>query len=244
MFVFIIEDLKDRGIETKNCFYHPNCSIPLSTVFLSKNSGCRTIIHSNKNLPHVTFDIFDKCDLSEYFWVHFEARSVLDTTKMMLKIREFNKSKPKGEQIKISLELEKKRDENLLLVKYADVVFLGRDYGEILGCDNKKSAIYKLKELTTSNHRYKNENVLIICAWGADGAAALDSADDYVESLAFPPSNRIVDSLGAGDTFCAGTLNCLMSDFSAVDVAIETGCRIAGYKCGFYGYDCVQNFTL
>lgn len=244
MFVFIIEDLKDRGIETKNCFYHPNCSIPLSTVFLSKASGCRTIIHSNKNLPHVSFDVFDKCDLSEYFWVHFEARTVPDTTKMMMKIREFNEMRPEAEKIKISLELEKKRDENLLLTKYADVAFLGRDYAEILGCFDKKTASYKLKELTTTDDRYMNKNLLIICPFGTDGAAALDANGNYFESPIFPPVDGIVDTLGAGDTFCAGTLNSLMSDFTDVKTAIKEGCRISGYKCGFFGYDCVKDLKL
>lgn len=244
MFGFVMEDLKSRGIETKNCFYFPNCNMPLSTVLLNKSSGCRTIIHSNKNLPHVNFDIFDKCDLSEYFWVHFEARSVPETKKMMLKIKEFNKAKPDEEKIKISLELEKKRDENLLLTKFTDVAFLGRDFAEILGCQDKKTAVYKLKEMTTNDDRYKNENCLIICPWGTDGACALSQSGDYVETPAFPPpDNKVVDTLGAGDTFCAGTLHALMTDFGNISGAIEQGSRIAGFKCGFYGYDCVKNFS-
>jgi hypothetical protein len=35
MFVFVIEDLKDRGIDIKNCFYYPNRNIPLSSEFPS-----------------------------------------------------------------------------------------------------------------------------------------------------------------------------------------------------------------
>lgn len=147
MFVFIIEDLKDRNIDIKNCRYYTKRNIPLSTVLLSKDTGARTIIHTNKNLPHVKFEDFDKCDLDEYYWVHFEARSVPETTQMMLKIRDFNEMRPDEEKIKISLELEKKRDENMLLIKYVDVAILGRDFAEILGCADKKSAIYKLKHM-------------------------------------------------------------------------------------------------
>lgn len=243
MFVFVVEDLKDRGIDTKNCHYYPNCNIPLSTVLLCKSSGCRTIIHSNKNLPHVNFEIFDKCDLNEYFWAHFEARSVPETTKMMLKIKEHNKTKPENERIKISLELEKKRDENILLTKFVDVVFLGQDFAEILSCHDKKTAAYKLKEITSTDDRYRNENLLIICPWGTDGACALNVSGEFFECPSFPPSDGIVDTLGAGDTFCAGTLDALMINFTDVQNAIEHGCRIAGFKCGFYGYDCVKNYT-
>jgi ketohexokinase len=193
MFVFIIEDLKDRGIEIKNCRYYQKCNIPLSTVLLSKDTGCRTIIHTNKNLPHVKFEDFDKCDLSEYFWVHFEARSVNETFQMMQKIRSFNQKN--GGNIKISLELEKKRDENLLLIKHADVAIIGKDYAEILGCHDKKTAVYKIKDLISNDEKYKNENCILICPFGTEGACAIDVDGNYFESPIFPNEN-VVDTLG------------------------------------------------
>lgn len=54
----------------------------------------------------------------------------------------------------------------------------------------------------------------------------------------------VVDTLGAGDTFTAGLLNSLIEDFDDVQQAIVNGCKIAGYKCGFYGYDCVKTFNF
>lgn len=240
-FTFVIDDLHERGIETKNCFYYPNCNVPFSTVLLSKDTGCRTIVHSNKNLPHVNFDNFDKCDLNEYKWIHFEARSVPETTKMMQKIRKFNESQTTNKKITISLELEKKRDENLLLIKYTDVAILGRDYAEILDCYDKKTAIFKMKKLTIEDERYKNDKILLICPWGSDGAAALNETGEYYESQCFPPE-QVVDTLGAGDTFASGLIDSLWNDFHDVQKAIERGCKIAGFKCGYFGYDCVKNY--
>lgn len=241
MFVFIIEDLKDREIDIKNCRYYPKRNIPLSTVLLSKDTGARTIIHTNKNLPHVKFEDFDKCDLNEYFWIHFEARNVTETTQMMLKVKEFNETKPDAEKIKISLELEKKRGENLLLIKYVDVAILGRDFGEILGCNDKKSAIYKLKHMTENDELYKNENCVLIVPWGVDGACALDQSGNYFESPIFP-CDETVDTLGAGDVFLGGIIHSLITNFENVQGAINYACKIAGYKCGYYGYDCIKNF--
>lgn len=266
MFVFIIEDLKDRDIEIKNCRYYENCNIPLSTVLLSKDTGYRTIIHTNKNLPHVKFEDFDKCNLNEYYWVHFEARSVPETTRMMLKIKDFNEGKTENDKIKISLELEKKRDENMLLIKYADVAILGKDFAEILGCHDKKTAIYKLKDMTNNDDRYKNQKCVLICPWGKDGACALDLDGNYFESPIYP-CETTVDTLGiliilkqyfyptvkpyldsfitgAGDTFTAGILYSLIKNFNNVQQAIFNGCKIAGFKCGFYGYDCVKDFQF
>lgn len=241
MFECVIEDLKEVGIETENCSYYHDHKVPLSTVLLNKSSGCRTIIHSNENLPHVNFKNFDVCDLDKYFWIHFEARSVPETTKMMLKIKEYNQRKPDAEKIKISLEIEKKIEENLLLTKYADVAFVGRNYAEFLGYHDKKTAVHKLKEIMTFDERYKNETCLLICPWGTDGAGALDPSGEYFSSPSFPPS-IIIDTLGAGDTFCGATLYFLMEDFENPKRAVEQGCRVAGFKCGFYGYDCVKNF--
>lgn len=241
MFVFIIEDLKERGIDIKNCRFYTKRNIPLSTILLSKDT--RTIIHSNKNLPHIKFEDFDKCDLNDYYWIHFEARSVEETTQMMLKIKDFNEMKPDEEKIKVSLELEKKRDENMLLIKYVDVAILGRDFAEILGCSDKKTAIYKLKHMTVNDERYKNEFCILVCPWGKDGACALDQQGNYFESPIFA-CEKTVDTLGAGDTFTGGLLYSLIKDFDDVQQAIINGCKIAGFKCAFYGYDCVKDFKF
>lgn len=73
MFKFVINDLDVRGIEHKHCAFHDNCEVPLSTIWISEANGSRTIIHSNPNLPHMSFGGFDKCNLGEYKWIHFEV---------------------------------------------------------------------------------------------------------------------------------------------------------------------------
>lgn len=90
MFQFALDDLKDRNIEIKNCVFYNDCNIPLSTVILSKKTGSRTIIHTStlpgssgciKSFPKrlinpivgVKFEDFDKCNLDEYKWIHFEV---------------------------------------------------------------------------------------------------------------------------------------------------------------------------
>lgn len=159
---------------------------------------------------------------------------------MMQKIRKFNESQSAGDRITISLELEKKRDENLLLIKFADVAILGRDYAEILDCYDKKTAIFKLKKLTMEDERYKNDKIMLVCPWGSDGAIALNPTGGYCESPVYPPE-KVVDTLGAGDTFAAGLIDSLLDDFDDIQRAIVHGCKIAGEKCGSFGYDCIKN---
>lgn len=74
----------------------------------------------------------------------------------------------------------------------------------------------------------------VICAWGEDGAAAKTGSQDLVTSPIFPPE-KVVDTLGAGDTFNAATIVALSNGVS-VQKAITFGCKIAGAKCGMTGY--------
>lgn len=77
---------------------------------------------------------------------------------------------------------------------------------------------------------------MIICPWGSEGAVALDVATGDFSTTPVCPPNRVVDSLGAGDTFAAATIYSLNRQRN-LTIAIEFGCRVAGAKCGFYGYD-------
>lgn len=68
-----------------------------------------------------------------------------------------------------------------------------------------------------------------------------NASDSYFSALAKPPA-KAVDSLGAGDTFMAATIHSL-SQGQSFQEAIEFGCRIAGAKIGFYGYDNISSLA-
>ena len=56
---------------------------------------------------------------------------------------------------------------------------------------------------------------------------------DTFSSPAFPPE-KVIDTLGAGDTFNAATIFAL-GQGQSLPKAITFGCRIAGAKCGMKG---------
>lgn len=79
-----------------------------------------------------------------------------------------------------------------------------------------------------------------MCPWGIEGAIAIDNENDtHFSSLAKPPA-KVVDSLGAGDSFVASTIH-LLSNGASLQEAIDFGCRIAGAKVGFIGYDSISS---
>ena len=75
-----------------------------------------------------------------------------------------------------------------------------------------------------------------MCAWGEDGAAAQRRGGDVVTCAAYPPE-VVIDTLGAGDTFNAAVIYSLCRHGNDLSKAIDFGCRVAGAKCGMYGYD-------
>lgn len=72
-FQFLIDDCNERKICIEHCVYHDNCGAPFSSVILNEATGSRTIIHSNPNLPILTFKDFQKVPLNQYKWIHFEV---------------------------------------------------------------------------------------------------------------------------------------------------------------------------
>lgn len=172
--------------------------------------------------------------------------------KMMKSVVAFNEGK--SDRITISLDLEKLRPENLPLVNFADVVIMSKEFAMDLGYENKTNAVHSFRALTRTGlvsssvfhhcmthfaHIFSSN--IIICPWGTDGVAALDSNDKLFSAEAYPPDN-VVDSLGAGDTFAAGVIFSLYQGRS-IDFAIQFASRLAGLKVGFFGYDQIcENF--
>ena len=79
-----------------------------------------------------------------------------------------------------------------------------------------------------SSHR-----ATVICPWGEQGAIGMTTNGEMFSSQAFRPV-KVVDTLGAGDTFNAATIFALGRGQN-LQKAISFGCRIAGAKCGMKG---------
>ncbi|CAG2056565.1 unnamed protein product [Timema podura] len=222
---FVVEDFKAHGVCLDNCVFYDDCEVPASSVLINSQNGSRTIVHSNLNLPELSFEDFNKLDLSQYSWIHFEGRNIPEVVKMINWVHAWDKGPP----LKISVELEKPRVDTRILdiVELADVVFVGKDFAEFMGWKSTAEAIAAVGELS-------KPGATIVVPWGASGAAARCPDGTLVESPAFPPE-EVVDTLGAGDTFLATTVFALSLGKSVAD-SITLGCQIAGAKVGAFGY--------
>ncbi|XP_021349864.1 ketohexokinase-like [Mizuhopecten yessoensis] len=224
---FLRENLKRYGVRFDNAMVcEPESRTPVSMVIINQSNGSRTILHCANNLPEVTFSHFQTLDLSQYKWIHIEARPAVQAyDQIMLRVVQYNETAV--DKIKVSLELEKPaRPELDTLIRYADVVFISKEKAaEDRLCSKEDAVRAYIKKCKAG--------AVVVCAWGDEGAAALTGDGLLCTSPVFPP-DTLVDTLGAGDTFNAATVFALCQGQS-VQEAISLGCKVAGTKCGMKG---------
>ncbi|XP_063329328.1 ketohexokinase isoform X5 [Pelmatolapia mariae] len=181
-----------------------------------------------KNLPDVTAEDFSKVHLHQFKWIHWEGRNAEEQVKMIQQVERYNSMLPQQQKITISVEIEKTREPLYQLFPHGDVVFVSKDVARDFGFESAEAALKGL-------YSRVKQGAVLICAWAEKGADALGPDGVIIHSDAFPPES-LVDTLGAGDTFNAAVIYTLSKGGSLQD-ALTFGCRVAGRKCGFHGYD-------
>ncbi len=212
--------LARHRIDTSAVVVHPRGKVPTSYIVHSLATGSRTIVH-HRDLPEYPFEAFAKIDLAPFDWIHFEGRNVEQTLKMMRRVKEQCPALP------CSLEVEKERDAIESLFPHADLLLFSRAFARGRGFDSATAFLSAMARLAPGRE--------LVCAWGEEGAYALDRDDDFHSSPAFPPP-RVIDTLGAGDTFNAALIDARLRGLPLKE-ALRHGCRLAGRKCGHQGFD-------
>ncbi|XP_070284967.1 ketohexokinase isoform X2 [Myotis yumanensis] len=225
---FVLDDLRRYSVDLHYTVFQATGSVPISTVIVNEASGSRTILHACRNLPDVSAVDFEKVDLTRFKWIHIEGRNASEQVKMLQRIEQHNARQPPGQKIRVSVEVEKPREELFQLFGYGDVVFVSKDVARHLGF---QSAVEALRGL----YSRVRKGATLVCAWAEKGADALGPDGQLLHSDAFPPP-RVVDTLGAGDTFNASVIFSL-SQGKSMQEALRFGCQVAGKKCGLQGYD-------
>ncbi|ERE67390.1 cytosolic carboxypeptidase-like protein 5 [Cricetulus griseus] len=224
---FLVADFRRRGVDVSQVAWQSQGDTPCSCCIVNNSNGSRTIILYDTNLPDVSAKDFEKVDLTR-FPVLPQGRNASEQVKMLQRIEQFNSKQPLPQRVRVSVEIEKPREELFQLFGYGEVVFVSKDVAKHLGFQSAAEALRGL-------YGRVKKGATLICAWAEEGADALDPEGQLLHSDAFPPP-RVVDTLGAGDTFNAAVIFSL-SKGNSMQEALRFGCQVAGRKCGLQGFD-------
>ncbi|XP_052001128.1 ketohexokinase isoform X1 [Xyrauchen texanus] len=225
---FIVGDFAQRGVDISGVAWQQRGETPCACCVVCPATGSRTVVLSDTNLPDVSVEDFSKVDLSQYKWIHWEGRNAEEQVKMIEKVRDYNSKQEQKNRITISVEIEKTREPLYQLFPHGDVVFVSKDVARHFGFDSASDALRGFSSRI-------RKGATLICAWAENGADAMGPDGVVTHSDAFPPE-KLVDTLGAGDTFNASVIYSL-SNGGGLQEALTFGCQIAGKKCGVHGYD-------
>jgi ketohexokinase len=127
----------------------------------------------------------------------------------------------------ISLEVEKERDNIDSLFSLADILIFSKHFVQGRGYLNADNFLNDMAKTYP--------DMIMVCPWGEHGAWAQDQLGNKHHKPA-SASNKVIDTLGAGDTFNAGLIDALCSGLN-ISESLQIACKLAGKKVGQQGLD-------
>ncbi|CEP17078.1 hypothetical protein [Parasitella parasitica] len=211
--------------------------LPSSVIIHSEESGSRTIISSN-DLPDLTCEefvqVFSQINKHNQWWVHFEGRNIDETVKQIDWLDRKASEEHWRHDLTISVEVEKPERENIdLLIERGDVVFFSRVYAQHHQFTDARSF---LSESPLLRQKLK-PSAIAFCTDGSKGASAFYNQTKQTYQTVPPPVEKVIDTVGAGDTFNAGIILHLSQYGLQIDDALKFACHLATRKVAQQGFE-------
>ncbi|XP_047111810.1 ketohexokinase-like [Schistocerca piceifrons] len=126
----------------------------------------------------------------------------------------------------MSIDMQDYDDRCLDMMPTADLIIVSKDFARTLGYKSMSDTLDGL-------YGYLKPGATLVVPWGEQGAAAKGPEGVFL-APAYPPE-RVLDTLGAGDAFCAALLSALSSG-CPLQHSLRYACQVAGAKVGMHGF--------
>jgi sugar/nucleoside kinase (ribokinase family) len=211
---FLLEECSTSGIDTSCVIIRDDQTTPKSVVLRVK--ATRTIIH-HRDLDEVFANEFIdkyqrlcetlKSQTTKPLWIHFEGRNTKETSEMM----KYTRFENEGRKVLLSLELERARtfDEHKLLLHSPDVVVISQSFMKQLRFDDVANFFENFLVANGYGPTTTREALWIVTMGEKGSVGAVVTSSGVKRYFTCPAENvadRVVDSLGAGDTFLSGVI--------------------------------------
>ncbi|KAF8962522.1 hypothetical protein BGZ46_001149 [Entomortierella lignicola] len=239
----LLKALEENNVRIDACVFHPKqLTPPQAYIIAAADTGTRTIV-SHSTLPDLTEEEFikkfdaacmravsDVFELSCPFrWIHFEGRGA-DVYKMINHVESVYIRQGWRHKLTISVEFEKgDRPGIKTLLQQADVCFFSKLYAETLGFDRAEDFLSSIAD-------YCKPTATLFCCWGSMGAVGLHLETRTRFSSTAGKIDRVIDSVGAGDSFVAGIILALGVRGYDIGRGLRFACELASLKCSQYGF--------
>ncbi|KAG2201691.1 hypothetical protein INT46_007143 [Mucor plumbeus] len=232
----IIETL--QNIETnETILYRKDKMLPSSIIIHNEESGSRTII-SNNDLTDLTCEefvqVFTKINKNNQWWIHFEGRNIDQTIEQIDWLNTKALEERWRHNLIISVEIEKPERENIdLLIERGDVVFFSKIYAQHHQFTDAHSFLIESPLL----QQKLKPSAIAFCTDGSKGASAFYNQTKQAFHAIPPSIKKVVDTVGAGDTFNAGVIWYLSQHTLQIADALKFACHLATQKVAQQGFD-------
>ena len=234
-----LSELKGLDIGITSSSFTSGHTLGESMCILAAKSGTRTIIHDPGTVPELGFQELPDLDWKRIKYCHFEGRNPTKNFNGISKVYAFIESvleKREKENLNffVSLEVEKSPERHVgvdqLLQLKTDLTIIGKDFTTGVGVfSSGKNFLHEWIPKIAAKY--------MVVTWGMDGSFGLDNTSGkepkdiiHVPAFGTEETSEAVDSLAAGDTYCAALSYKLMKK-SKLEDSMKFAAKIAALKC-------------
>ncbi len=216
----IADDLRRHGIDMTHCRRVADGRTPVSYITVNGRNGSRSIVHY-RDLPELEHPDLAQINAHEFDWVHFEGRNISATRRTL---DELIRGGVPAERL--SVEIEKPRQGIEALFRGPGVLVFSRAFARARGFDSAEQVLQWARSQAPSAD--------LLCTWGDQGAWCLPRDGELIHEPAVPVA-RVIDTVGAGDTFVAGMIHARLHA-SPWPAALAAANGLAARKCAQFGF--------